>query len=53
MDIALDSRSSGPGLSPGWGHHVVFLGKRLNSHRPSFLQGVYLSVLSIMFHCSL
>ena len=23
---------SGPGLSPGWGHCVVFLGKTLNSH---------------------
>ena len=23
---------SGPGLSPGQGHHVVFLGKALSSH---------------------
>ena len=26
------SRLSGPGLSPGWGHCVVFLDKTLNSH---------------------
>ena len=29
MVSALDSRSSGPGSSPGWGHCVVFLGTRL------------------------
>ena len=33
---ALDSRSSGPGSSPGWGHCVVFLGKTLYSHSASF-----------------
>jgi len=27
MVSALVSRSSGPGLNPGWGHCVVFLGK--------------------------
>ena len=27
MVSALDSGSSGPGSSPGWGHCVVFLGK--------------------------
>ena len=27
---ALYSTSGGPGLSPGWGHCVVFLGKTLN-----------------------
>ena len=35
MVIALDSRSSGPGSSSGWGHCVVFLGKTLNSHSAS------------------
>ena len=33
MVSALDS--SGPGLSPGWGHCVVFLGKTLYSHSAS------------------
>ena len=28
MDSVLDSGSGGPGLSPGWGHCVVFLGKK-------------------------
>ena len=32
---ALDSRSSGPGSSPGRGHCVVFLGKTLYSHSVS------------------
>ena len=27
----LDSGLSGPGSSPGWGQHVVFLGKTLSS----------------------
>ena len=31
MVSALDSRTSGPGSSPGWGHCVVFLGKTLYS----------------------
>ena len=35
MVSALDSRSGGPGLSPGWGLCVVFLGKTLYSHRAS------------------
>ena len=29
MVSALDSGSSGPGSGPGWGDHVVFLGKTL------------------------
>ena len=29
MVSALDSGASGPGSSPGWGHCVVFLGKKL------------------------
>ena len=32
MVSALDSELSGPGLSPGWGHCVVFLGKTLYFH---------------------
>jgi len=32
MVSALDSRSSGLGLSPGWGHCVVFLDKTLYYH---------------------
>ena len=35
MVSALDSGASSPGLSPGWGHCVVFLGKTLNSHGTS------------------
>ena len=37
---ALDSRASGLGSSPGWGHCVVFLGKTLNSHSASLSPGV-------------
>ena len=37
---ALDSRSSGPGSSHGWGHCVVFLGKTLYSHSASLHPGV-------------
>ena len=36
----LDSGSSGPGLSLGWGHCVVFLGKTLYSHSASLHPGV-------------
>ena len=36
----LDSRSSGPGSSHGWGHCVVFLGKTLYSHSASLHPGV-------------
>ncbi len=39
MDSALDSRSTGPGSSPGWCNCVVFLGKTLYSHA-SFHPGV-------------
>ena len=38
MVSALDSGVSGPGLSPGQGHCVVFLGKTLSSHVPLFTQ---------------
>ena len=40
MVSALDSRSSGPGLSPGRGHCVVFLRKTLYSHSTSLHPGV-------------
>ena len=40
MVSALDSRSSGPGSSPGWGHCVVFLAKTLHSHSASLHPGV-------------
>ena len=39
MVHALDSRYSGPGLSPGWGR-VMFLGKTLFSHSASLHPGV-------------
>ena len=35
-----NSGASGPGLSPGWGHCVVFLGKTLYSHSASLHPGV-------------
>ena len=40
MVSALNSGSSGPGLSPGRGHCVVLLGKTLYSHRASLHPGV-------------
>ena len=40
MVSALDSRSSGLGSSPSWGHCVVFLGKTLYSHSASLHPGV-------------
>ena len=40
MVSALDSGLSGPGLSPGRGHCVVFLGKTLYSHSASLHPGV-------------
>ena len=40
MVSALDSEASGPGLIPGQGHCVVFLGKTLYSHSASFHPGV-------------
>ena len=36
----LDSGASGPGSGPGWGHCVVFLGKKLYSHGASLHPGV-------------
>ena len=40
MVSQLDSGSSGPGSSHGWGHCVVFLGKTLYSHSASLHPGV-------------
>ena len=40
MVSALDSRSGGPGSSPGCSHCVVFLGKTLYSHSASLHPGV-------------
>ena len=40
MVSKLNSRLSGPGLSPGWSHCVVFLGKKLYSHSASLHPGV-------------
>ena len=38
MVSALNSGSGDPGLSPGWGHCVVFLDKTLYSHSTFFTQ---------------
>ena len=43
MVSALDSGLSGPGLSPGQGHCVVFLGKTLDSRSASLHPGVQIS----------
>ena len=43
MVRALDSGASAPGLSPGRGHCVVFLGKTLHSHSVSLHPGVLMS----------
>ena len=40
MVSALDSGTSGLGSSPGFGHHVVFLGKTLYSHSASLHPGL-------------
>ena len=44
MVSELDSGSSGPGLSPGWSHCVVFLGKKLYSHSASLHPGVQMGI---------
>ena len=41
MVSSLDSGESGPGLSPGQAHCVVFLGKTLHSHGVSLHPGRY------------
>ena len=40
MVRVLDSGSSGPGLGPGWGHCVLFLGKTIFPHGASLYPGV-------------
>jgi len=40
MVRTLQPGASCPGLSPSWGHCVVFLGKTLNSHSASLHPGV-------------
>jgi len=40
MVSALISRLSGPGLSPGWGHCIVFLGQTLYPRSASLHPGV-------------
>ena len=40
MVSALDSGASGPGLNPGRGHCVVFLGKKIYSRSTSLHPGV-------------
>ena len=47
MASALDSRASGSGSSPGWGHCVVFLGKILYSHSASLHPGMDYSKLQL------
>jgi len=42
MVSVLVSGSSSLGLSPGWGHCVVFLGKTLYSYSASLHPGIYM-----------
>ena len=42
MVRVLICRSSGFGWSPGWGHCIVFLGKKIYSHSASLHPGVYM-----------
>jgi len=44
MVSALISRSSSPGLRPGWGHCVVFLGETLYSHSASLHLGAKMGI---------
>ena len=44
MVSVFNSRSSGMGSSPAWGHGVVFLSKTFNAHRASLHPGVSLWV---------
>ena len=43
MVSAIDCGVSGPGLSPGWEHYVMFFGRILNSHSASLHPGVLMS----------
>ena len=40
MVSVLVSGSSGPSMSPGWGHCFVFMGKTLNFHGAFLYPGV-------------
>ena len=42
MVSVLDSGLSGAGLSPGWGHCVLFLGKTLYFDSASLHKGVHM-----------
>ena len=44
MVSALASRSSATGLSPGWGHHVVFLGKACYCQSASLHPGAKMAI---------
>ena len=46
MVNAVNSGSSGPGSSPGWGHCAVFLGKTPYSYSTSLHPGVLKWVLA-------
>ena len=48
MVSTLVSRSSSPGLSPGQGHCVVFLGKTLYSHGASLQPGVQMGTSELL-----
>ena len=48
MVRVLDSGSSGPGWSPGRGHCVVFLGKKLYSHSASLHPGVQMGTSKML-----
>ena len=48
MVSALVPGSSGPGLSPGRGHCVVFLGKTLYSHGASLHSGVQMGTSELL-----
>ena len=48
MIIVWESGSSGLGLSSGWGHCAVFLGKTFCSHRASLHPGVYIDSSAIV-----
>ena len=48
MVSALDSGAGAPGLSPGRGHCVVFLGKTLYSHGASLQPGVQMGTSELL-----
>ena len=50
---AADSGSSSPGLSPGWGYCIVFLGKTLDCHTASLRPGVQIGPSEFMLGVTL